>query len=342
MNKRKLTRQQRFRIDRIQKERVARAKKKDERIDELVTNDQLGEAHLGTVIAHFGTQIEVEDDSGQSLRCHVRSNLPAIVTGDRVIWHADQQQVGGVISALEERRTILSRPDYRGMLRPVAANVDRIIIVVSPSPKTPVNLIDRYLVATAHDNIKPIILLNKVDLLDMAPGMAQELNEYEAMGYQVVRASAKQQEGFQVIRLLVAEGNSVFVGQSGVGKSSIIQKLLPDEPIKVGEISEATGKGRHTTTTARLYHIDGGGQLIDSPGIREFGLWHTTDDDLALGFPEIDEAAHYCKFRNCSHTHEPGCAVKSAVDNGTVLTRRLESFHTIRDSIDEVTMKDSS
>ena len=230
--------------------------------------------------------------------------------------------------------------EMRGTLRPVAANIDRIVIVVCPSPRTPVNLIDRYLVATAHDDIKPVILLNKVDLLEQAPGMSQELDEYEALGYEVVRASAKQDDGFKTIVKLVENGNSVFVGQSGVGKSSIIQKLLPDEAIKVGEISEATGKGKHTTTTARLYHIPSGGQLIDSPGIREFGLWHTSEEDLASGFPEIDAEAHHCKFRNCQHTHEPGCAIKTAVAENRILARRLESFLAIRDSLDEVTMKD--
>ena len=339
MSKRKLSRQQQFRIDRIQKERVARARKKDQRIDQLLANEQLGEPLSGTVIAHYGAQIEVEQANGTSVRCHVRSNLPAIVTGDQVIWHEDRQG-GGVIAALQERHSILSRPDMRGSLRPVAANVDRIIIVVSPTPRTPVNLIDRYLVATAHDHIKPVILLNKLDQLSQAPGFAEELVEYEALGYQVERASAKQEEGLRSIAALVASGTSVFVGQSGVGKSSIIQRLLPEQTIKVGEISDATGKGRHTTTTARLYHIPTGGQLIDSPGIREFGLWHTSAEDLARGFPEISAQAEQCKFRDCSHTHEPGCSVLAAVNNGKILARRLQSFHTIRNSVDEVTMRD--
>lgn len=339
MSKRKLTRQQKFRIDRVQQERLARAQKKDQKFEQKLESGQLSEAKEGLIIAHFGATIDVEATNGNITRCHVRSNLPALVTGDKVIWHEDDQG-SGVISAVTERQTILTRPDMRGNLRPVAANIDRIVIVVAPSPRTPVNLIDRYLVATAHDDIRPVILLNKVDLIDEAPGMAEEIEQYQQLGYECVIASAKDEQGFKTIQDLVATGNSVFVGQSGVGKSSIIQKLLPDEQIRVGEISAATGKGKHTTTTAKLYHIPSGGQLIDSPGIREFGLWHTSEEDLAKGFPDVMEHAHYCKFRDCSHSHEPGCAVKQAVDKGELLARRADSFIAIRDSVDEVTIRE--
>lgn len=339
MSKRKLSRQQQFRIDRIQRERVERAQKKDRKADEKLTEGRLSDAESGLIIAHYGATIDVESAIGEVCRCHVRSNLPALVTGDQVIWHRDDDG-GGVISAVEERRSILTRPDSRGRLRPVAANVDRIILVVSPAPRTPANLIDRYLVATAHDDIQPILLLNKHDLIDQAPELAEELKQYEALGYPTISASAKDDKDLETIQSLVKEGNSVFVGQSGVGKSSIIDRLLPGENLKVGAISEATGKGRHTTTTAKLYHIPTGGQLIDSPGIREFGLWHTAPEDLDKGFPEIYRFAGECKFRDCTHTHEPGCRVKQAVDDGDVLARRLDSFLAIRDSVDEVTIRE--
>ena len=340
MSKRRLSRQQQHRIDKVQQERLARAQKKDAIIDEQI-NGKLGAPEQGLIIAHYGATLDLQRDStagGDIIRCNVRSNLPAMVTGDQVVWQPDNNG-GGVINALVERRSILTRPDVRGKLRPVAANVDRIIIVIAPSPRTPVNLIDRYLVATAHDDIHPIILLNKSDLLSKAPEMQQELDEYKALGYETHIASATEVDGLQQIQQLVAEGNSVFVGQSGVGKSSIINQLLPEEDLKVGDISQATGKGKHTTTTAKLYHIPSGGQLIDSPGIREFGLWHTSLEDLHKGFPEISEQSHYCKFNDCSHTHEPGCALKIAVEDGVILTRRLESFLSIRDSLDEVDMR---
>lgn len=340
MSKRKLTRQQQFRIDKVQQERLSRVQKKDQFIEQKIESGSLGEPQSGLIVAHFGATIDVEASTGELVRCHVRSNLPVLVTGDQVIWHSDtQNSERGIISAVQERRTILTRPDARGKLRPVAANIDRIIIVVAPAPRTPVNLIDRYLVATAHDDIMPVILLNKFDLIDQAPEMQLELKQYEDLGYQTVIASIKDPDGLKTIQALVAEGNSVFVGQSGVGKSSIIAELLPEAEIRIGEISEATGKGRHTTTTAKLYHIPSGGQLIDSPGIREFGLWHTNPDDLARGFPDVDQYAAHCKFNDCTHTHEPNYGVKVAIDGGRILQRRLDSFLSIRNSVDEVVMR---
>ena len=219
MSKRKLTRQQQFRIDKVQLDRLSRSQKKDANIDQKVDEGTLGEPQEGLIIAHFGATIDVEGVDGDIVRCHVRSNLPALVTGDKVIWHKDKQ-TDGIISAVHKRSNILSRPDVRGALKPVAANVDRIIIVISPSPRTPVNLIDRYLVATAHDDIYPVIMLNKEDLLDQAPGMRDELKQYEELGYETVVASAKDKNGLKAIQDLVAEGNSVFVGQSWFGKSA--------------------------------------------------------------------------------------------------------------------------
>lgn len=338
MSKRNLTRQQQFRIEKIQQERLDRAKRKGDSIEDKFASGVLSEGNDGLVIAHYGASIDVEDNNGDITRCHVRSNLPTLVTGDNVIWHADEQGQG-VISAVQERRSILTRPDYRGQLRPVAANIDRIIIVVCPSPRTPVNLIDRYLVAARHDHIQPVILLNKIDLIDQAPEMQRELEEYQALGCDIAVAAATQQEAIADIQKLVSTGNSVFVGQSGVGKSSIIAALLPTETIRVGEISEATGKGKHTTTTAKLYHIPTGGCLVDSPGIREFGLWHVSQLALERGFHDVAAFADHCKFSNCTHTHEPHCAVKTAVQEGKLLPRRLASYLGIRDSLDEVTMR---
>lgn len=335
MSKRKLSRQQQFRIRKVQDERLARAQKKEAVIDESA----LGEARPGLVVSHYGITTDVESDDGQRTRCHKRTNLPALVTGDEVLWQPDDNN-SGVITACQPRRSELGRPDSRGQMRPVAANVDRIIIVAAPSPRTPANLIDRYLVAAAHHDIHPIIVLNKIDCLDQAPEMQDELTEYQKLGYETHALSAQTEAGMAEIRQLVATGNSVFVGQSGVGKSSIIATLLPEEVIKVGDISEATGKGRHTTTTAKLYHIPGGGDLIDSPGIREFGLWHVDADSLLAGFPELANSAGQCKFRDCNHKSEPGCAVRKAVEDGTLSQRRYESFLAIRDSLDEVSMRE--
>lgn len=337
MSKRQLSRRQRFRIDKVQQERLERAQRKEAALDE----GRLGEPRAGLIVTHYGVTTEVEADDGSRVRCHKRSNLPALVTGDAVLWQPDNAG-GGVITACEPRRSELGRPDSRGQMRPVAANIDRLIIVAAPSPRTPANLIDRYLVAAAHHDIHPVILLNKVDQLDHVPEMRAELAEYADLGYETHALSAQTEAGMAEIRALVAAGNSVFVGQSGVGKSSIIAALLPEEEIRVAEVSEATGKGRHTTTTARLYHLPGGGNLIDSPGIREFGLWHVDAESLFQGFPELANLAGQCKFRDCRHGSEPGCAVRAAVACGTLSQRRYQSFLAIRDSLDEVAMREGS
>ena len=163
------------------------------------------------------------------------------------------------------------------------------------------------------------------------------LEEYRALGYQVERTcSADPQAGpSETITSLVRDRTSVFVGQSGVGKSSIIRTLLPDEEIRVGAVSESTGKGIHTTTTARLFHVPGGGDLIDSPGIREFGLWHMEPADIEYGFREIRDLTGRCKFRNCSHQGDPGCALDAAVADGRISQRRLKSFHRILQAMEE-------
>src|SRR5690554_6008297 len=184
-----------------------------------------------------------------------------------------------------------------------------------------------------------MILLNKTDLINDSNQAQIEtlLARYEALGYQVERTSAAacQGEAAPEVEALVRDKTSVFVGQSGVGKSSIIQTLLPDELLRVGAVSESTGKGVHTTTTAKLFHLPGGGDLIDSPGIREFGLWHMTPQEVEYGFREIRPLIGLCKFRNCRHVGDPGCALDAAAEAGTVSRERLKSFHRILQDMSE-------
>lgn len=337
---RKLTQRQRSRIKQSQQDRLARSLNTSCASVDEANNEQL-KTEPGLVISHFGASLDIETSDGDIVRCKVRSNLPALVTGDQVAWQSADDG-SGVVVAMNERRSLLSRPLSRGELRPVAANIDRLFIVISPSPRTPANLIDRYLVACAHDDISPVILLNKIDLLDQAPEMLEELNEYEQLGYRTAQVSAASSAGIKTLHELIREFNVAFVGHSGVGKSSLVQSLLPNETLLIGDISDATGKGKHTTTTARLYHLPDGGNLIDSPGVREYGLWHTTEDDLAKAFAEISNQAAYCKFSNCSHTHEPTCAVKKSVEAGDILERRWQSYLSIKDSMNEVVMRPQS
>ncbi|MBD3655235.1 MULTISPECIES: small ribosomal subunit biogenesis GTPase RsgA [Marinobacter] len=342
MAKRRLNKQQQFRIRKIQDERAARAARKERKIDEQLEAGDLGDEQAGLVIAHFGQQLDVEalegERKGRVVRCFVRANIDSLVTGDRVIWRPGSGETG-VIVARSERMSLLQRPDNFGQLKPVAANIDHIILVIAPEPEPHDNLIDRYLVAAENTGIPAVLLLNKTDLINEynQPLIDDLLQRYENLGYLVVRTSAKASgsEPASEVQDLVRGRTSVFVGQSGVGKSSIIQTLLPHESLKVGALSESTGKGTHTTTTAKLFHLDWGGDLIDSPGIREFGLWHMTAREIEYGFREIRDLIGHCKFRNCRHLGDPGCALEKAEQEGRISAERLHSFHRILQDMTE-------
>ncbi|MDD2222401.1 MAG: small ribosomal subunit biogenesis GTPase RsgA [Pseudomonas sp.] len=331
MAKRTLNRRQGWRINKIQDERLARAAKREERTLEELEGGDLGTEQHGLVIAHFGVQVEVEAESeelaGQTYRCYLRANLPALVTGDRVVWRPGNQGLGVIVAQLP-RHSELRRPDSRGQLKPVAANVDLIVIVFAPLPEPHANLIDRYIIAAEHAGIKPLLLLNKSDLLDPSGSSRAHnlLNTYHSLGYPLLEVSAYSGDGLAKLQAQLNNQVSVFVGQSGVGKSSLVNCLLPDTDTRVGPLSELTGKGTHTTTTARLFHFPAGGDLIDSPGIREFGLSHVSVADVEAGFIEFQEHLGLCRFRNCSHEHEPGCALLAAVEAGKIHPQRLASF----------------
>ena len=330
MSKRRLTRRQSWRVKKIQQERTLRAEKKSQQLEEQLVAGQLGSEQRGLVVAHFGSQVEVEalegELQGRTQRAHLRANLEQLVTGDKVAWRPGQST--GVVVARFDRNSELCRPDNNGQLRPVAANIDYIIIVIAVAPPPHAYLIDRYLVAAENQGISPILLLNKLDLLETGAGRDLEplLDTYRTIDYRVVSTSTQQRTGLENLRQLLAGHTSVFVGQSGVGKSSIINALLPEANIRVGEISSATGKGRHTTTSARLLHIPGGGELIDSPGIRDFGLWHLDAAGIAYGFLEFRPFLGHCRFRDCSHQGDPGCALAEGVESGAIDPRRYASF----------------
>jgi ribosome biogenesis GTPase len=281
---------------------------------------------------HYGTQVEVEAD-GLSHRCHLRANLHGLVTGDRVVWCAGDPV--GVIVARLARDSELLRPDPYGDLKAVAANIDQIIVVIAPLPEPHAKQIDRYLVAAEAVSMQALILLNKSDLLDSAQATAMDelLAPYPELGYPILQASSKTQQGLAPVRDALRGHTSIFIGQSGVGKSSLVNALLPEADLRVGNLSDTRQEGIHTTTTARLFHLQSGGTLIDSPGIREFGLWHMERHEVENGFREFEALLGRCKFRDCRHQQEPGCALLAAIQAGTIRESRLASYRDILDSL---------
>lgn len=295
---------------------------------------------LGRVVGRFGKHADVEDSDGTISRCHIRRTIDSVVCGDNVLFSkgADSESgVSGVIEIVKDRHSMLTRPDYYDGIKPIAANIDQIIIVSSVRPALSLNIIDRYLVACEDIGIQPVIVLNKVELLSAEERQQVEadLALYGELGYLVMFTSCKTQDGIDTLNALLNDKVSIFVGQSGVGKSSLINQVLPHAEELTGEISDNSGLGQHTTTAAKLLHLPAGGDLIDSPGVREFGLWHLPVERVTWGFKEFRNYLGGCKFRDCKHQNDPGCLLKEAVEKGEITEARFSSYHRILASMEE-------
>jgi ribosome biogenesis GTPase len=301
----------------------------------------LGEELKGRVVGRFGKHANVELVADGSIhKCHIRRTINSVVCGDNVIFRpslSDDDRDRGVIEVVLDRITTLTRPDFYDGVKPIAANIDQIIVVNAIVPQLSAHIIDRYLVACEDVEIQPIIVINKMELLsdEDREYVAEVIDIYEEIGYRVIYTSCATQEGIAELATLLKDKISVFVGQSGVGKSSIINQLLPDADEVVGDISENSGLGQHTTTAAKLLHFEQGGDLIDSPGVREFGLWHLPVEKVTSGFIEFRDYLGGCKFTDCKHGTDPGCLIRDAVMRGKISEDRYESYHKIIDSLEE-------
>lgn len=303
-----------------------------------VDESQLGPAQEGLVISRFGQHADIEDQEQQIHRCNLRRTLSSLVTGDRVVWRPGLESshgISGVVEAVHPRSTVLTRPDFYDGIKPVAANIDQIVLVTSIVPELSCHIIDRYLVAAEDVEMPPLIVLNKSDLLSeqQRDEALAKLARYQAIGYPVLLASCETTEGLEALKEALKDRTSIFVGQSGVGKSSLVNAVMPHVQAATGEVSDNSGLGQHTTTTARLYHFPSGGSLVDSPGIREFSLWHLAPERVAWCFREFRSYLGGCRFRDCKHGSDPGCLLQEAVQTGHIHPDRLASYHRIMEAM---------
>ncbi len=291
----------------------------------------ISEKYAGLVIAKHGAELIIEDSNGNHFRCIPRKKLETIVCGDRVIWEKlsnKSTNKQGVVTALDSRTTLLSRPNNSGIVKPIAANITQMLIVCAIKPYYDLSLIDNYLVAAELLKITPVLIINKIDLLSDAEfiELKNKFEHYEKLEYQLYFTSSFNADSMTLFTNKLSNHTSIFVGQSGVGKSSLINFLLPELNLKTRALNDSINLGKHTTSTTTLYHMPTTGSIIDSPGVREFKLWQINHLEAAWSFREFREFIDQCKFRDCKHINEPGCAVKSALDNKQITQRRYASY----------------
>ena len=281
----------------------------------------------GQVVSHLGKALAVEAEDGSTIVCHTRRRLGVPAVGDRVLWEPCGDNQGRVVEILP-RRSLLSRPGAKSKTRPVAANIDQLLIVFATEPECDLLLIDQFLVVCERHGISAHLLFNKIDLggAQKIAGLNDKLSVYARAKYPIHHVSAKTGQGIDRLRECLKNHTSMLVGQSGVGKSSISNILLPDKNLQTASLSSGSGRGTHTTTKSTLYHLPEGGDLIDSPGIAIFGLADISEQELAFGFREFQPYISCCRFKNCRHFNDKGCAVRPAMESGELDKQRYQRY----------------
>ncbi|MRX27576.1 ribosome small subunit-dependent GTPase A [Kangiella sp. HZ709] len=296
----------------------------------------------GVVISRFGQQADIADKDFKIIRCFIRKSLDIPVVGDKVIFcrqaKTDQGQEKGVINELLQRHSLLKRPTPHYGIKPVVANVDFIALLLAPALGFSEMMLDRYLVAAQASELPVWIIFNKWDLLNDNEKQEIEgrLKPYKNLGYPIHIISAKQGSGVDEFISQIGNKSLLLAGQSGVGKSTLINRLFPNNTVATSEISETSGLGTHTTTASRLYRLAKDSYIVDSPGVREFGLWHLDAELIQNGFIEISRISEQCKFRNCRHLNEPKCAVLQAAEDGQIAQSRLNNYQYLIQNFDQV------
>ena len=286
------------------------------------------------VLVSYGSRGIIELPDGSRSGCNYRRSVGRPFCGDRVAFEVNEGHPP-IATRILPRKNQFARADARQRKQVIAANLDQVVIVITPRPEPSTDLVERYLVAVHSMGIEPVIVVNKSELLETSEVAAgsplRRLEEYGELGYRVLLTSCKDEPGIASLVPVLDGKTSILVGQSGVGKSSLVNALLPDHDLQTGELSRTTGKGIHTTTTTIMYSLPSGGKLIDSPGVWEYGLWKMDAQELAWGFIDIAPLHGHCRFNDCRHAGEPGCAVFEAVQEGKIREWRYESYRRLLD-----------
>lgn len=295
----------------------------------------MNDTFAARVTATFGRHLLVRDAAGKELEARPFGRALTVVCGDNVRCRPDPRHDEIHVVEIIPRKTALYRSNVRGVTEPVISNLSRLLVVLAPVPVPDLFVVDRYLAAAESVGITGLLVVNKAEL-GIDAELGAQLEVFGAAGYRWVPCSVKTGEGIDAVLEICAGQDAALVGQSGVGKSSLVDRLIPGAEVEVGDLVREE-EGRHTTTASRMFDLPRGGHLIDSPGVRDFAPAVDRLDGRSLGFVEVDRLAPQCRFSDCRHMREPGCAVQQATESGAMSPRRYESYRRLRRLFEELT-----